>query len=372
MHSCCAVSLQSCCHGVQSHIVLHAPAWLKSRSTLVAFRPKTFTHHPRRTISYTLQNLTPRTLLPRLFLNQSSSILHNPAKINGHSRVAPWRDYHLSQVMSPSGLLNRDYRHFTEDPCSSTDRAQRRPTILLRASRRPRIRTWTTTNIVLCWLHHCTHRSEKDVQNDRKFITLNEKTWCPVHLKIRQVQGNLSQCFSSQKRLNQDTFSDRDEFSSRHRQVLGSNEPFFRFSNPVNVAKSLLDGNRDHMLAEARSELMKQKYKVESLNTCTSDLQRQTYAQRLELEDAHHGYVESRREQVRLQEELVMKEKALRDTRIRNILEVEELKRAQELRVNEFSVKIERTSWHDTETHSTNTRVAREGELHEWFWRISG
>ena len=55
---------------------------------------------------------------------------------------------------------------------------------------------------------------------------------------------------------------------------------------------------------------MKQEYNVESLDTCISELQQQTCAQRLELEDAHHGYVESRREQVRLQEELVMKEKA--------------------------------------------------------------
>ena len=92
----------------------------------------------------------------------------------------------------------------------------------------------------------------------------------------------------------------------------------------------------------------------------------------LELEDAHHGCVESRREQVRLQEELVMKEKALRDTQIRSIHEMGEMKRAEELRVDKFSVqKIERKSWHDTETHFTNTRFAREGELHELFWRIS-
>ena len=89
----------------------------------------------------------------------------------------------------------------------------------------------------------------------------------------------------------------------------GSGEPFIRFSNPANVAKSLLDGNRDHLLADSRSELMKQECKVESLNTCIGELQQQTFAQRLGLEDAHLGYVESRREQVRLQEELVMKEK---------------------------------------------------------------
>ena len=59
------------------------------------------------------------------------------------------------------------------------------------------------------------------------------------------------------------------------------------------------------MLAEARSELVKQECKVGSLNTCIGELQRQTYSQRLELEDAHFGYEQSRREQVRLQEELV-------------------------------------------------------------------
>ena len=161
--------------------------------------------------------------------------------------------------------------------------------------------------------------------------------------------------FSSQNRWNQDTFSDRDEFSSRHQQVFGSNEHFIRFSNPTNVAKSLLDGNRDHLLAEARSVLMKQEYMVESLNTCIGELQQQTCAQRLELEDAHHGCVESRREQVRPQEELVMKEKALRDTQIRSI---------HQMGVDEFSVQKLRES-HDTIQRLTSQLQPMEGELHE-------
>ena len=93
--------------------------------------------------------------------------------------------------------------------------------------------------------------------------------------------------------MNQEKFSDREGFPSRHQQVFGSNEPFFRFSNPANVSKSPLNGNRDHLFAEARSELMKQDYKVESLNTCTIELQQQIYAQRWELEDAHFGYEDS-------------------------------------------------------------------------------
>ena len=73
---------------------------------------------------------------------------------------------------------------------------------------------------------------------------------------------------------------------------------------------------------------MKQEYEVESLDTSITELQQQTYAQRLELEDAQHGHVESRREQVRLQEELVMKEKALEDAQIWSIHEMGELKRS--------------------------------------------
>ena len=80
---------------------------------------------------------------------------------------------------------------------------------------------------------------------------------------------------------------------------------------------------------------------MESLNTCIGELQQQTCAQRLELEDAHLGYVESHLEKsmFRLQEELVMKEKALRDTQIRSVPEMGELKRAQELRVDKISVQ---------------------------------
>ena len=61
-----------------------------------------------------------------------------------------------------------------------------------------------------------------------------------------------------------------------------------------------------------------QEHQVGSLNNCISELQQQAYAQRLELQDAQHGHIESRREQVRLQEELSMKEKVLRDTQYKN------------------------------------------------------
>ena len=61
-----------------------------------------------------------------------------------------------------------------------------------------------------------------------------------------------------------------------------------------------------------------------------------------------------------------MTEKALRDTQIRSLHEMEELKRAEELGVDEFSAQKLRES-HDTTQKliSQKTGVARECELHE-------
>ena len=84
---------------------------------------------------------------------------------------------------------------------------------------------------------------------------------------------------------------------------------------------------------------MKQEHHVESLNDCISELQQHAYAHRLELQDAQHGFIESRREQVWPQEELSLKEKVLRDTQIRSMHEMGDMKRAQELRVDEVSVQ---------------------------------
>ena len=114
----------------------------------------------------------------------------------------------------------------------------------------------------------------------------------------------------------------------------------------ITLNEKLLDGNKDHLLKQARSELMQQEHQVGSLDNCIDELRQQATAQRLELEDAHHGYIEfeSRREQFRLQEELSTKEKALRGTQIRNIHEMGEMKRAQELRIDEFCVQKLRES----------------------------
>ena len=72
---------------------------------------------------------------------------------------------------------------------------------------------------------------------------------------------------------------------------------------------------RINLLNQARSEIIKQEHQVGSLNSCIDELQQQTHVQRLELQDAHHGYIESRRQQSRLQEELSMKKKCFEKLR---------------------------------------------------------
>ena len=58
---------------------------------------------------------------------------------------------------------------------------------------------------------------------------------------------------------------------------------------------------------------------------------------RLEIYCTNQGHEESQKRQARLHEELAQRERVLRETQIRSIHEVEELKRAQEMRFDEFS-----------------------------------
>ena len=57
---------------------------------------------------------------------------------------------------------------------------------------------------------------------DPELITASGKTQCQVHLASEKVQGNLPQC--SQKKLSQETLSDREGISLAHQAVRGENE----------------------------------------------------------------------------------------------------------------------------------------------------
>ena len=113
---------------------------------------------------------------------------------------------------------------------------------------------------------------------------------------------------------------------------------------------------------------MKQEHKVESLNKCIDGLQQQTYAQRLELHDVHHGFVESRRGQVRLQENIYETKISSRDSKYARYGANEEISGTTSWRI--LCTKVERKSWNNTETHFTIARIIRKDVFFDWLWRI--
>ena len=60
-------------------------------------------------------------------------------------------------------------------------------------------------------------------------------------------------------------------FSSEQGNLIRSS--VFRNANPSNLERSLLEGNKDHLLSQARSDLMKPELQVEFLKICISELQ---------------------------------------------------------------------------------------------------
>ena len=84
---------------------------------------------------------------------------------------------------------------------------------------------------------------------------------------------------SHQKRVGQDDFSEREQPAD----VLRGSESVFRDANPANVAKSLLEGNRDQLLTQSENGTdeagTQSRISQQLLN---SELQQQAFAQRLD------------------------------------------------------------------------------------------
>ena len=127
---------------------------------------------------------------------------------------------------------------------------------------------------------------------DHEFITLSEKNSLSSSSHLRE-----SALFSHNRKSSQETFSDRENISSGHQPGQGKDETLFRFSDREEAARLVLEEQRDHLLPEAKYEILKQECKVDSLITCTREFQRQARSIRLEMDYVHCTYEESRREQ---------------------------------------------------------------------------
>ena len=113
----------------------------------------------------------------------------------------------------------------------------------------------------------------------------------------------------------------------------------FTNTDPLNLGRSLLKGNNDHLLSQARSELMKQEHQVGSLRNCFSERQQQAYSPRIGITGRATRETESRREQVRPQEKLSLKEKVLRDTQIGGMHEMEKCRELKNYKLTKSQCK---------------------------------
>ena len=154
---------------------------------------------------------------------------------------------------------------------------------------------------------------------------------------FRASVGRPAAVFSHERKSSQESRSDREGISLAHRAVRGENVALSRLSDSENAARQALEEQRDHLPAEAKTEEMKQECRADFLDCSVRELKRPIHSNLLEMDYANDGYEESRREQSRLQEELAQREKTLRETHNRSIHAAEGLKRAQEMRIDDFS-----------------------------------
>ena len=91
------------------------------------------------------------------------------------------------------------------------------------------------------------------------------------------------------------------------------------------------------MLAEAKSEILRHEYRADLAENNICELKRQIDSQAVKIGHTRTGYEQSRREQAH--EELADRDRALRDTRTGSIQKLEDLKRDQEFRLEEFSIR---------------------------------
>ena len=122
----------------------------------------------------------------------------------------------------------------------------------------------------------------------------------------------LSQCSRTKESRIKKNFQTEMAFSPGHQPIQRKDGTLFKFSDREEVARLGLEEQRDHhLLAEAKSEILKQECEIDLLNTSIREFQRHAHSNRMEMDYVNHGYEESRREQARLHEELAKQRKSI-------------------------------------------------------------
>ena len=99
----------------------------------------------------------------------------------------------------------------------------------------------------------------------------------------------------------------------------------------------LLERQKEQILADFRAEIHKHKFQADSDRRRIQELSGNIESQQREIDHALAGDEQLRRDQLLLQEQLLEQNRDLREAHIKSLHEMEELKRVQELRIDELS-----------------------------------
>ena len=99
----------------------------------------------------------------------------------------------------------------------------------------------------------------------------------------------------------------------------------------------LLERQKDQILPKVRTEIQKHEFQAHSDGRSIQELNGIFDSQRREIDHTIASGEQSRRDQLLLQEQLSEQNRDLREAHIISLHEMEELKRFQELRIDEFS-----------------------------------
>ena len=257
-----------------NHISSREHAWLKIKDG-TSLSPEN--HRDPRVMSLSLPQLTLTTSTSSLSpfsstsptfltvsLSQTSPVTLNPhIPLIVHGRVV--------DILSLKIWMNlQSWCRHVPSPVTDAFRSRR-------SGEHCRLGSWRWRTTKKCWLHLCVcrmektlnplecqshrrnllhcYRREEQVQSVLKLIL--GKAWCQVCPRNRVHRGNLLHCFHLEVK-NRDVNS-RVLFSETlTRQILG---------------RSLLEGNKDHFLSQAKSERARQEHQVGCLSNCISELQ---------------------------------------------------------------------------------------------------
>ena len=123
----------------------------------------------------------------------------------------------------------------------------------------------------------------------------------------------------------------------------------------------ILEREKEQLLAEAKSEILRHEYRADLAENKTCELKRQIGSQAVEIGHTR-GYEQSRREQALLHEELADRERAICDSRVRSVQKLEELRSEQEFRLEFSIIKF-------AQNHFKAVESVRSGQLGKRFWK---